>query len=165
MTAAETNVTGAPSAKEEPTVHLPTPTVQGTVHINNAKPAQRITLDRHKAYLDTCASHHSFFAEEYVRNIHESKCTMNTSCNAGEISTNTQGYYEEFLVWLQEQGIANLILLPELETMGYKVNYNTDREWVVKFPKGKITVFKHDTGLCKGMPYIQLDWLWIRYWA
>ena len=123
-----------PSTNTTTTGTLP---AQGTININSKSKDRRFTLDRNKAYLDTCASHHSFFAEEYVRNIHESKCVVNTSCNAGEVSTNTQGYYEDFLVWLQEQGIANLILLPRLEAMGYKVDYNTDREWVVKSPKGK----------------------------
>ena len=43
-----------------------------------------------------------------------------------------------------------------LESMGYKVATHTDGDWVVLTPEGKIIVFKIDTGMCKGMPYIDL---------
>ena len=33
---------------------------------------------------------------------------------------------------------------------------HTDRDWVVTSPQGKRTIFKRDTGVCKGMPYIDL---------
>ena len=87
-------------------------------------------------YLDTCASHHSFFVEEYLKNLHKAEMPMVTSCNAGEVTTDTQGFYEDFLVWLNRQGVANLISVPQLEEMGYKVDYHTDREWIVTSPQG-----------------------------
>ena len=40
--------------------------------------------------------------------------------------------------------------------MGYKVATHTDGDWVVLTPDGKRIVFKRDTGMCKGMPYIDL---------
>ena len=66
------------------------------------------------------------------------------------------GYYGNFKVWLNERGVANLLSIPELEEHGYKVETHTDRDWVVTSPQGKRTIFKRDTGVCKGMPYIDL---------
>ena len=43
-----------------------------------------------------------------------------------------------------------------LEEAGYKVSTHTDREWIVTTSKGDDIVFKRDTGVCKGMPYIDL---------
>ena len=43
-----------------------------------------------------------------------------------------------------------------LEDTGYKVSKHTDRDWEVTTSQGKVIVFKHDTGVCKGMPYIDL---------
>ena len=43
-----------------------------------------------------------------------------------------------------------------LEKAGYIVASHTKKDWVVFTPKGKKIVFKRDTGVCKGMPYIDL---------
>ena len=43
-----------------------------------------------------------------------------------------------------------------LEEAGYKVSTHTDRNWEVTTPQGDVVVFKRDTGVCKGMPYIDL---------
>ena len=62
---------------------------------------------------------------------------MSTSCNAGQTKTGTRGWYGNFEVWLNEQGIVNTIAnfsLPALEDAGYKVETRTDRDWVVTSP-------------------------------
>ena len=43
-----------------------------------------------------------------------------------------------------------------LEKAGYIVTSHTKKNWVVFTPKGRKVVFKRDTGICKGMPYIDL---------
>ena len=77
-----------------------------------------------------------------------------TSCNAGQTETNSRGWYGDFEVWLNEQGIANLLSMAAPEDAGYKVETHTDRGWVVTSPQGRRTPFKRDTDVCKGMPYI-----------
>ena len=77
---------------------------------------------------------------------------MNTNCNAGQVETSTRGLYQDFHVWLNEKGIANLISIPELEECGYKVETHTDRDWVVTSPQGRRITFKRDTGVCNHMP-------------
>ena len=45
---------------------------------------KRLTLHWWKVYLDSCATYHTFFVKEFLRNIEENKGTMNGNCNAGE---------------------------------------------------------------------------------
>ena len=116
----------------------------------------RYTLDRWKCYLNSCASYHTFFEREYLRNIGETDSTMSGNCNAGTVVLKKKGWYKNFQVWLNEQGIVNLLSIPMLEEAGYKVSTHTDRNWEVTTPQGAVVVFKRDTGVCKGMPYIDL---------
>ena len=81
---------------------------------------------------------------------------MNGRCNAGTVTTNTRGWYGEFKVWLNDKGISNLLSTPMLEDAGYIVSTHTRGDWVLTTPKGKKFIFKRDTGVCKGMPYINL---------
>ena len=60
-------------------------------------------------------------------------------------------------MWLNKHGIANLLSIPQLEKDGYKVNYSSDREWVVTTPEGKDIKFKRGTDICHRMPYIDLQ--------
>ena len=59
-------------------------------------------------------------------------------------------------MWLNRNGIGNLLSIPQLEEDGYIVDYNTKWDWVVTTPQGKKIVFKRDTCLCARMPYIDL---------
>ena len=81
---------------------------------------------------------------------------MSGNCNAGTVLLGQKGWYKNFQVWLNEQGIVNLLPIPMLEEAGYKVSTHTDREWIVTTPKGEDIVFKRDTRVCKGIPYIDL---------
>ena len=63
-------------------------------------PARRFILTWWKRYLDSCATYHSFFIEEFLRNVREGNSTMSGSCNAGTVSTNTKGWYGDFKIWL-----------------------------------------------------------------
>ena len=59
-------------------------------------------------------------------------------------------------MWLDCNGIANLLSIPQLEEDGYIIDYNAARNWEVTTPGGTGIVFKGDTGLCHCMPYIDL---------
>ena len=106
-------------------------------------------------YLDSCASYHTFFIKAFPKNIEESG-TMNGNCNAGTTKITKRGYFGKLRVWLNKNGIANLISIPMLEADGYVVRTDTKGEWQVLTPEGKIIPFKRDTGMCVGMPYIDL---------
>ena len=59
-------------------------------------------------------------------------------------------------MWLNKNGIANLLSIPKLEQDGFVIDYNTKRNWTVTTPQGKEIVFKKGKGLCEGMPYIDM---------
>ena len=50
----------------------------------------------------------------------------------------------------------NLLSITQLEKDGYNIDYNTKRDWVVTTPEGKCLLFKKDTGMCEGMPYLDV---------
>ena len=52
--------------------------------------------------------------------------------------------------------MANLLSIPCLEADGYNILYDTKKELVVTTPKGTRIKFKRGTGLCKGIPYIDM---------
>ena len=88
--------------------------------------------------------------------MHEVEVYLKGHCNAGVTTCKEQGYYGVFKMWLNRNGIANLLSIPQLEQDGYIINYNTKRDWVVTTSQGKEIIFKRDTGLCDRMPYIDL---------
>ena len=81
---------------------------------------------------------------------------MTGSCNAGTTRITKRGFYGDLQVWLNEQGIANLISIPMLDVDGYTVSTDTNGEWTVVTPGGDTIPFKRDKGLCVGIPYNDL---------
>ena len=116
----------------------------------------RYTLDRWELYLNCCATYHAFFAKEFLQNVKNGDTTLTYSCNTGITITNTRGWWGEFQAWLNEQGIANLLSISMVKATGYIVSSHTRKDWVVFTTKGKNIVFKRDTGVTKGMLYINL---------
>eukprot|EP00804_Cyclotella_cryptica_P010749 CCRYP_005527-RA/>CCRYP_005527-RA protein AED:0.26 eAED:0.17 QI:0/0/0/1/1/1/3/0/840 len=70
--------------------------------------------------------------------------------------TRRAGFWGDIKFWLNKNGIANLISAQQLETEGYKLEYTSDGGWLAHGPNGRSIIFKRDTGLCEGMPYIDL---------
>ena len=97
---------------------------------------RRGTLDWWKCYLDSCASYHTFFVREFLKNIEEDGTTMDGNCNERSVLLKKKGWYKNFQVWLNEQGIVNLLSIPMLEEAGYKVTTHTDEDWKVIIPAG-----------------------------
>ena len=91
------------------------PTLGKKSPILTNEPGGRFTLTRLKCHLDSCASYHSFFIREFLRDVREGKSTMNGSYNAGTVLINTKGWCGDFEVWLNRKGIASLLLIPMLE--------------------------------------------------
>ena len=60
-------------------------------------------------------------------------------------------------VLVEQQGNRDLLSVPQLEKDGFVIDYNAkNRDWVVTTPTGERILFKKDTGLCEGMPYIDM---------
>ena len=127
----------------------------GTLKPEQDKKSARMTLDSHKLYLDSCATYHSAFVEWMLSDVHTVNTVLRGNCNAGVTSTNVKGYYGLWQFWLNKKGIANLLSIPQLEKDGFVVSY-TDGIWVVTTPSGEKIVFQKDTGICAGMPYLDM---------
>ena len=89
-------------------------------------------------------------------NIYEGAGAMNGNCNAGTTRMKKRGYYGRLRVWLNENGIANLISISKLEVDGYVVRTNTKGESQVVTPEGETIPFKRNERMCVGMLYIDL---------
>ena len=59
-------------------------------------------------------------------------------------------------IWLNEKGVDNLLSMTILEEAGYKVSTHTARDFEATIPKEEVILFTRNTGICKGMPYIDL---------
>ena len=110
-------------------------------------PGHRFTLDWWKVYLDSCATYHTFFIEEFLRGIYTSKTVMNGSCNAGTVSTRRKGWFGEFEVWYNKYDMANFLSVPMLEEESYTISTHTQGDWIVTSLKGTKIVFQ-GTLLC-----------------
>ena len=72
-----------------------------------------------------------FFIEQFLRDVREGKSTMNDSCNAGTVTTNTKVWYGDFEFWLNSmKGMAKLLSIPMLEAAGYLVS--THAHWMLE---------------------------------
>ena len=115
-----------------------------------------VTLCECKLYLDSCATYHSTFVNWCLENLHDVSVHLTGHSNGGTTTFNKKGYYGLFKMWLNKNGIANLLSIPQLEQDGLVIGYNTKRNWTVTTPQGKEIVFRKDIGLCEGMPYIDM---------
>ena len=55
--------------------------------------------------------------------------------------------------------MANLLSIPQLEHDGFKVQYHTGGQWIVTCPDNTDVIFKCDTGVTDGFPYVEIDTL------
>ena len=78
--------------------------------------------------MDCCASYHTFFVKEFLKNTQEGGATMTGRCNAGTTRTNKRGSYKDFKGWLNEKGIINPISIPMLKASEYMVSTDTKEE-------------------------------------
>jgi len=61
-------------------------------------------------------------------------------------------------MWLNPDGIANLLSAGLLEAEGYTIEYKTGGDWTVTTPTGKKIVFQCESeGVLQGFPYIKMN--------
>ena len=84
---------------------------------------------------------------------------------AGTTFSDDKGWYKVlFHMWLVCNVIANLLFLPQLESKGYCITYDTLTKWVIHVPDGTLRtlrtklVLKRGVGVYKGLPYLDMDY-------
>ena len=118
----------------------------------------RAKLDEDKIYLDTCSSYNQMFTRKHLSNVSDSEYSLTGSCNAGTTVSKKKGWYKGFHMWLNENGIANLLSVGLLEAEGYKIEYKTGGDWTVTTPNGEVIIFQRESeGVLQGFPYIKAD--------
>ena len=90
---------------------------------------KRLTLNGRKCYLDSCTSYHVFFIKLFLKEVHTGAGTMKEDCNASTTRITKQGLCGKLKVWLNKNGIANLISILKLTGDGYVVLTDTKGEW------------------------------------
>ena len=83
---------------------------------------KRLTLDSNKLYLDSCATYHSAFVRLMLDDVKTATTILQGNCNAGVSTSNEKGFYGLWNFWLNEQGIANLLSITQLEKDGYTID-------------------------------------------
>ena len=92
----------------------------------------------------------------HLKNIRQVDTILRGNCNSGVTTTSTKGHLGVFDMWLNQNGIANLLSIPPFEADGFRMTCDTDTECIIYNPQGHKIVFKRDTVMCNRMPYINV---------
>ena len=117
---------------------------QGDTEDTEVDPVARKTLNKHHVYLDSCSTYHQFITDEYLTDIHNPSKTLKGQRNKGTSIINKKGKFGNLGVWLNKQGLANILSIPLLEKTGYRIAYDTLGDWEVHSPTGDVTMFQRD---------------------
>ena len=83
-------------------------------------------LDAQKLYLDSCATYYSSFARWVLGNVHQVSTLLQGNCNLGVSTSYEKGFFGIWDFWFNDQGIANLLFIPQLDKNGYVIDYNNN---------------------------------------
>ena len=76
---------------------------------DSTRKPSRLKLSPTKVFLDSCATYHSGYGDWLMKNIHKVERHLKGHCNAGVTVCKEQGYLGAFKMWLNHNGIANLL--------------------------------------------------------
>ena len=77
-------------------------------------PVKRFTLYSHKLYLDSCFKYNSAFVRWMLDDVNTVTTVLQGNCNAVLSTSNEMGFCGLWNFWLNEQGIAKLLSIPQL---------------------------------------------------
>lgn len=110
-----------------------------------------------RAYVDSCASHHSTHTKRHVDNVRTAGAPLVSHCNAGTTTATKLGDLGPVSLYIQEGGIATLLSEPQLEQEGCRVE-KTDGVRTLTFPSGiQLTCKADTTGVRANMPYVTVQ--------
>ena len=130
------------------------PRTGSTVAIVSPAAGIVVRLDPDTLYLDNCANHTQTFLKKWLMGTYETQIGLHTISNGEQNTAFESGkLLGPLQAWSVRNGVANILSLPELERLGFRIMYGTLDEWVVISPKGGAhIIFKRDTGRCDRFP-------------
>eukprot|EP00956_Cyclotella_meneghiniana_P035517 scaffold115573_cov38-Cyclotella_meneghiniana.AAC.1 len=131
--------------------------IEGLGFLESSGLSDRVTCGRNKLFLDSCATHNIMFASEYLQGVGHAGVALRQNCNAGSKMATQQGRWRDYEFYLNPTGIANLLSWPTVIKEGGQVRYTANKTWEVFTPSGFVLTFYPDTGVCSGMPYLDMD--------
>ncbi len=72
-------------------------------------------LDKNHVYVDSCSTFHQLANANLVQDIKTTKDGLTGHCNAGTTNTNKTGKFGSLDIWVNTEGIANILSLDKLE--------------------------------------------------
>ena len=117
-------------------------------------------LLKSRVYLDSCATFNQMVDRQTLTNVYESDDHLVAHCNSGTTTTNLKGAFGKLDCWLNEDWIANLLSVPELKKLGYRITYDSVDGFTQVTPPGAShdgprTIRFHEDE--KGLPFIDID--------
>ena len=114
-------------------------------------------------YLDLTSSFHQMFDTKHLDDVQTASTILRISCNADTTFSSEKGWCKGFFdMWFVCDGIANILSLPQLESEGYHITYDTVTDWVIHVPDGPLMIhgtklfLKQGRGVCAGFPYLDM---------
>ena len=131
--------------------------LSGFQGLNNNNGMIHKTLSEYKLlYLDSCTTYNSIFITKILDHIGDIYIVMHGHYNIGTTIATQEVCYDAWKMQINEQGIGNLLSIPSIEREGYRVIYDTFKEWLVFAPDGTEIKFQRDMGCCNHRAYIDM---------
>ena len=81
-------------------------------HFPQKKQVARFTLAWWNLYLDSCVIYHTAFVTCLLKNVEDADTTLLGNCNAGVKFSSLKGYHGKFHMWVNKNGMENLLSIP-----------------------------------------------------
>lgn len=114
-----------------------------------------------RVYFDSCTAATTVNVA-HLTGVTENGHKLTVLCNAGKMTLTKKGFLGNLPAWGREaeQGIANLISIPELEVFlrafDGQLNYSSSGDWVLSVGGSTAVLPREERGSCKGMPYLSI---------
>jgi hypothetical protein len=105
------------------------------------------SLPDNRAYLDGCSTVTVFKVDKYLKEIKTLPTGIKINCNTGAVLINRLGTYGRMKAWYPPDGIANTLLMHELEKLYCKTFNSWEGYYVVHTPQGQVRFQKDKQGL------------------
>ena len=114
--------------------------IEGASFLEAGNSVRRTTCDRGKLYPKMCTMNHTMCVIKALDRVHTTGVKLHQHCNAS--TTTKMGYWCESKFWVSKNGMANLLLVPQLEKDGYQLEYQSGGGWLIHLPAGSTIHFK-----------------------